>query len=52
MCISICWCRCHFVETEDGAPDEFHELPRPSDERVANLVSQIARRATRLLERR
>ena len=41
-----------FVETEDGAPAEFHGLPLPSDEDVANLLSQVARRVTRLLERR
>jgi len=41
-----------FVETEEGAPAEFHELPPPSDEDVANLLSQVGRRVTRLLERR
>jgi hypothetical protein len=41
-----------FVETEEGAPAEFHELQPPSDEDVANLLSQVARRVTRLLERR
>src|SRR5258707_6155800 len=41
-----------FVETEEGAPAEFHELQPPSDEDVANLLSRVARRVTRLLERR
>ena len=36
----------------EGTPAEFHELAPPSDEDVANLLSQVARRVTRLLERR
>src|SRR5262249_52000090 len=41
-----------FVETTDGATAEFHELPPPLDEEVSKLLSQVARRVTRLLERR
>ncbi len=41
-----------FIRTEDGAPAGFHELPPPFDEDVARLLSQVARRVTRLLERR
>ena len=41
-----------FVETEDGAPAEFYQLPPPSDEEVASLLSKVARRVTRFLQRR
>ena len=41
-----------FVETEEGAPAEFQKLPPPSDKDVAHLLAQVARRVTRLLERR
>jgi len=41
-----------FFETEESAPAEFRELPPPSDKDVANLLAQVARRLTRLLERR
>jgi len=39
-----------FFETEESAPAEFRELPPPSDKDVANLLAQVARRLTRLLE--
>jgi len=41
-----------FVEIKEGAPAEFRELPPPSDQDVAHLLAQLARRVTRLLERR
>jgi hypothetical protein len=41
-----------FTQAEAGAPVEFVELPPPSDEDVAELLSCVVRRVLRMLARR